>query len=241
MLHLWSEFGWLIKHWRATNKLVPHKTGHLIITFEMTSTKTITRMRVSQYDQEYTLDMMMMMHLHIGTLTHTPPTHTHTHTHTSHTYTHIHTHAHTHTHTHTSHTYTHTHTHTHSPTHPHTHTHTHTHKHTYTRTHCHTYTHTLSSHGGRILNFKINGDGTQFYIAPKKRYNSVHALLDAYKTTPIKSKKYEKQKIFLLRPIPVDKSKEESFKQKMEQKGKCIFGNGHLILKCCDKEACMML
>ena len=69
------------------------------------------------------------------------------------------------------------------------------------------------------MNFKINGEGNQFYIAPKKRFNSVQALLDYYRTSRIRSKKYGNSKIFLLNPIPVDKKQEDIFKQKLEQKG----------------------
>ena len=79
--------------------------------------------------------------------------------------------------------------------------------------------HALFSHGGRILNFKINVEGDQFYIAPKKRFNSARALLDYYKTSPIRSKKYGNSKILLLNPIPVDKKQEDMFKLKLEQKG----------------------
>ena len=69
------------------------------------------------------------------------------------------------------------------------------------------------------MNFKINSEGNQFYIAPKKRFDSVRALLDYYRTSPIRSKKYGNSKILLLSPIPVDKKQEDMFKQKLEQKG----------------------
>ena len=77
--------------------------------------------------------------------------------------------------------------------------------------------HVLFSHGGQILNVKINSEGDQFYIATKKRFNSVQALLDYYKTSPIRSKKYGNSKILLLNPIPVNK-KQDMFKQKLKQK-----------------------
>ena len=69
------------------------------------------------------------------------------------------------------------------------------------------------------MNFKINGEGNEFYIAPKKRFNSVRALLDHYKKSPIRSKKYGNSKILLLNPIPVDRKQEDMFKQKLERKG----------------------
>ena len=45
-------------------------------------------------------------------------------------------------------------------------THTHTHTHTHTCTHSH-------SHGGQVLNFKIASENGQYYITPKRRFNSV--------------------------------------------------------------------
>lgn len=77
----------------------------------------------------------------------------------------------------------------------------------------------LYSHSGRVLNFKINKEGNQFYVAPKKRFNSMIELVEYYKTTSIKSKKYKERNLFLLYPVLVDKDMETILKKKMKQKG----------------------
>ena len=71
-----------------------------------------------------------------------------------------------------------------------------------------------------MLNFKIvDNGGREFYITPRRKFPSVQALLEAYKTTPIKSKKSASSKIFLLFPIPVDKAMEQRHKNLLETKG----------------------
>ena len=76
------------------------------------------------------------------------------------------------------------------------------------------------SNGGKVLNFKINANGdNEFYISPKRKFPSAQALLHAYKTTPIRSKKSGPAKILLLYPIPVDPAMEERHKKMLEDKG----------------------
>ena len=71
-----------------------------------------------------------------------------------------------------------------------------------------------------MLNFKIvDNGGCEYYITPRRKFPSMHALLEAYKTTPIKSKLKNSQ-IFLLHPIPVDTSVQQKHKQLLEVKGK---------------------
>ena len=75
------------------------------------------------------------------------------------------------------------------------------------------------SHSRKILNFKINMEGGHFFIAPKRKFDSKKALLDYYRSCPIKSKRCGDEKILLLHPIPVDSDQEARFKQQVEGKG----------------------
>lgn len=75
------------------------------------------------------------------------------------------------------------------------------------------------SHGGKILNFKINCEGGEYYISPRRRYKTPKALLDSYRNTPIRSKKSGTDKIFLVHPIPVDHVLEQKHKKLQEDKG----------------------
>ena len=80
--------------------------------------------------------------------------------------------------------------------------------------------HFACSQAGKVLNFKINCEGGDYFIAPKRRFNTVIGLLDSYSSVPIKSKKAANEKIFLLQPIPVDPVLEQRHKQLLEEKGK---------------------
>lgn len=71
-----------------------------------------------------------------------------------------------------------------------------------------------------MLNFKISSaNNTEFFISPKRKFPSVPALLEAYHTSPIRSKKSGPSKILLLYPIPVDPALEQKHKQLLEDKG----------------------
>lgn len=88
--------------------------------------------------------------------------------------------------------------------------------------------HSSCSNGGKVLNFKIvDSGGQEFYITPRRKFPSIRALLDTYKTTPLKSKKHADCKIFLLNPIPVDRKLEERHKNVLEnktkEKGMCLY------------------
>lgn len=77
------------------------------------------------------------------------------------------------------------------------------------------------SNGGKVLNFKIvDNVGVEFYISPRWKFPSVSALLEAYKTTPIKSKRSASARVFLLHPIPVDPVMEHKHRMMLERKGK---------------------
>jgi len=77
----------------------------------------------------------------------------------------------------------------------------------------------VCSHSGSVLNFKINCEGGDYFIAPKRRFRSARALRECYRTVPIKSKKAANEKIFLLHPIPVDPALEQMHKKLLEEKG----------------------
>ena len=57
-----------------------------------------------------------------------------------------------------------------------------------------------------VLNFKINRDPTdgKYFVTPKKKFSTVKELLEAHKTTPLKSKARAGAKIFLLHPITTE-------------------------------------
>ena len=80
--------------------------------------------------------------------------------------------------------------------------------------------HFACSQAGKVLNFKINCEGGDYFIAPKRRFNTVIGLLDSYGSVPLKSKKAANEKIFLLQPIPVDPVLEQRHKQLLEEKSK---------------------
>ena len=82
----------------------------------------------------------------------------------------------------------------------------------------------LCSHSGKVLNFKINCEGGDYFIAPKRRFRSARALLESYRSVPIKSKKAANEKIFLLHPITVDPTLEQKHKKLLEEKGGCGLG-----------------
>jgi len=75
------------------------------------------------------------------------------------------------------------------------------------------------SHAGKVLNYKINFKDGQYFISPRRRFDSIQALLLAYRTSPMKSKQCGNDKIFLINPIPVDQNLEKKFKQTMKNKG----------------------
>lgn len=78
----------------------------------------------------------------------------------------------------------------------------------------------MHSNGGKVMNFKIiNSEDSEFYISARRRFPTAQALLSAYKTSPIRSKKGGPAKIFLLYPIPVDPVMEEKHKKMLEDKG----------------------
>ena len=78
------------------------------------------------------------------------------------------------------------------------------------------------SHAGKAMNFKMCHEGGYYYIAPKRKFNTVKKLLEYYRRTTIKSKNVINEKIFLLQPIPVDPVLEQRHKQLLEEKGKIL-------------------
>jgi hypothetical protein len=73
------------------------------------------------------------------------------------------------------------------------------------------------------MNFQMNNDGgSKFFISPRYKYPTVQALLIAYGSMPIRSKKAGNAKIFLLYPIPVDPVMEERHKAMLEDKGQPV-------------------
>ena len=74
-----------------------------------------------------------------------------------------------------------------------------------------------------MLNFKIvDSGGLEYYISPRRKFPSVQALLETYKTTPIKGKKNANAKVYLLHPIPVDTGLEKKHIKLLEKKGRYI-------------------
>ena len=69
------------------------------------------------------------------------------------------------------------------------------------------------------MNFKINFEKNEYFISPRRKFASILELLEAYKNTPIRSKKMSSERILLLHPIPVDKSLEQQHKKLLEDKG----------------------
>jgi hypothetical protein len=69
------------------------------------------------------------------------------------------------------------------------------------------------------MHFKMTNEGGEFYVSPRRRFPTVQALLSAYKTLPMRSKRASDAKIYLICPIPVDPAMEEQCKRKLEDKG----------------------
>lgn len=94
----------------------------------------------------------------------------------------------------------------------------------------------ICSNEGKVVNFKIirsegSEGASEYYISARRKFSTVRGLLDAYKKTPIRSKKSNNSKIYLLQPIPVDPSLEHTHKQQQQDKGQgskvtclCMFG-----------------